>query len=133
VKFKRQSVSGFGLESTAIADIVFLLLIFFMLTSNFVIDNAVNIELPESSAAKVEPLEDVTVTIDHDGHVYVDGKLTDEFDLRKVIEGKLLRLDTETVIFRGDRKATLEKLVLVMDIAKRAGAKKLAVATTIKE
>ncbi|MCB0359911.1 MAG: biopolymer transporter ExbD [Bdellovibrionales bacterium] len=116
---------------TPLVDIVFLLLIFFMVTTTFVDTNRLRVDLPAASAAPATAKQDdtLTVTVKPDGSLYIDDREAslDEFETRAralIAEGHAGGL-----IIRADQEARHGAVVAVMDRAKQAGIRKLAVAT----
>jgi biopolymer transport protein ExbD len=116
-------------ESTAMSDIIFLLLIFFLLSSSFIMQVGTQIELPKEAKPQSLEKNHVLVTIEADGAVFVNEEPVSMNDLSGRI-GELLEGDPErAVIVRGDEAVSLGRTVEVMDVAKRMGARKLAIAT----
>ena len=114
---------------TSLIDIVFLLLIYFLLTTNFMVDEGIQIKLPQARAAKPQVEESITVYVDIDGRSYLNDEevtIGNLFkDLKAMIGGKKDKL----VVVRSDRGVILNKVVKVMDVAKAAGAGRLCLAT----
>jgi biopolymer transport protein ExbD len=113
---------------------VFLLLIFFMLSTTFIVTPGIKVNLPKSSAEPVK--QEIQVVITEDGRVFVEGVAVGEAELRQRLGGVARRnaeTETETlVIIKADAKSLHGKVVEVMDIAKTAGLG-LAIATYPKE
>jgi biopolymer transport protein ExbD len=114
---------------TALIDIVFLLLIYFLLTTNFMVDEGIKIKLPQARASAPQTEEVITVYVDKKGRAFMG---TDEVTtavllnrLREMIGDQENRL----VVVRADRSVVLNKAVRVIDIAKAAGAGRLCLAT----
>ena len=114
---------------TALIDIVFLLLIYFLLTTNFMVDEGIKIKLPQANASRPQTEETITVYVDQDGRSYLNNRQisTDELfkSLKEMIGGRKDKL----VVVRADRGVILNKAVKVMDVAKAAGAGRLCLAT----
>lgn len=108
---------------TPLIDVVFLLLVFFMLTSHFVRDEAMNIDLPVADSGKsVENDRGVELHIDRDGRFLMQGHIVEPDSLEQTLRLALADSDKKTLRVRGDRRVALEQAVAVMDAAKRAGA-----------
>lgn len=114
---------------TALIDIVFLLLIYFLLTTNFLVDEGIKVKLPQARASAPQTEEVITVIVDSGGKAFLDERpiaLERLFDeLRARIGGSQDKL----VVVRADRTVVLNHAVRVMDIAKAAGAGRLSLAT----
>ena len=103
---------------SSMTDIVFLLLIFFMIASTLVTTNAIDILLPKASG-KTENKKSVSVSIQKDLTFYIDQK---EVDVQK-LETELLKLlqneIAPTLVLRAEKSVPVDYVVKVMDIANR--------------
>ena len=103
---------------SSMTDIVFLLLIFFMITSTLVTTSALDILLPKASG-KTENRKSISVSITKDLKFYIDNKRVNENkleqDLLSVLKGKA----SPTIVLRAEEGVPIEKAVKVMDIANR--------------
>ena len=103
---------------SSMTDIVFLLLIFFMIASTLVTTSAIDILLPKASG-KTENKKSVAVSITKDLRYYIDQKLVGE----SVLESELLTLlstkEEPTIVLRAEKSVPVENVVKVMDIANR--------------
>ncbi|MCK4304473.1 MAG: biopolymer transporter ExbD [Candidatus Eisenbacteria sp.] len=124
---KRRRLVG-ALESTAMADIIFLLLIFFLLSSSFILQTGIKVELPKVSRTEKEARKDIVVTITAEEKLYLDGIKTSWADFRERLRGRLEDTGSRTVIVKGDEAVSLGRTVQVMDIARQLGAERLAIA-----
>ena len=103
---------------SSMTDIVFLLLIFFMITSTLVTTNALDILLPKASG-KTENKKSVSVSINKNLDFYIDFKEVAENNLEKSLLNLLSKQDNPTIVLRAEEGVPIEKAVLVMDIANR--------------
>jgi biopolymer transport protein ExbD len=114
---------------TSLIDIVFLLLIYFLLTTNFMVEEGIKIKLPQAKASAPQTEEVIVVYVDRQGRAFLgtqEVSLAMLFDrLREMIGEKQNKL----VVIRADRAVILNKAVKVMDVAKAAGAGRLLLAT----
>ncbi len=121
------------LDIAPLIDIVFLLLVFFMLTSTFLTPEAIELELPESSSAAVAEATPITVALDQDGQLALNGEHIGLDQLRPAIEA-LLKQDAETAItLKSDARTEVQQLLKVMDEIRAAGGSNIALATTPKQ
>jgi biopolymer transport protein ExbD len=114
---------------TALIDIVFLLLIYFLLTTNFMVDEGIKIKLPQAKASAPQTEETITVYVDQQGRAFMG---TDEIPIAKLfdrLKEMIGNRENKLVVIRADRAVILNKAVKVMDIAKAAGAGRLCLAT----
>jgi biopolymer transport protein ExbD len=116
---------------SSMTDIVFLLLIFFMLTSNFVVSNGITLNLP-SAKGQVVSDKTVTVSITKDLKYYINDKPVGLSALDARLRTELADMATPTVILNADQAVTLEELVKVMSIIKEMNAK-MVLATKPKD
>jgi biopolymer transport protein ExbD len=109
-------------------DVVFIMLIFFIVTTSFVKESGVEIERPESSAASPRPDAQVMVAITAEGAVWVDGQ---PVDIHRVGSDVAELVSAEgSVVVQADRGATTGLLIDVMDRIRDAGVDQVAVAAT---
>lgn len=108
---------------TPLIDIVFLLLIFFMLTSHFVRDDALEIELPQTQSGEAfDEKKTIEIVIDAKGQWLYGGHVQDADSLRHALQQDLSVREHKRVSIRGDRSAGLGGAVSVLDISRQAGA-----------
>ncbi|HLV70693.1 MAG TPA: biopolymer transporter ExbD [Xanthomarina sp.] len=103
---------------SSMTDIVFLLLIFFMLASTLVTTNAIDILLPKASG-KTENKKSVAVSIKKDLTYYIDQKRVGESMLESELIAALSNEDKPTLVLRAEKSVPVEHVVKVMDIANR--------------
>ena len=114
---------------TALIDIIFLLLIYFLLTTNFMVDEGIKIKLPQAKASMPQTEETITVYVDRDGRSYLNNREISTNELFKKLKEMIGDRKDKLVVVRADRGVILNKAVKVMDVAKAAGAGKLCLAT----
>lgn len=122
--------SSFGLNLTPLIDIVFLLLLFFMLTAHFVEERALDVELPRTDASAADAdRPQVEIILGAEGQLLVNGREVVPEALEEALRGELHAPGPKTVRLRGDRTSDLEPAVQAMDAARRAGARSLDIVT----
>ena len=114
---------------TPLIDIVFMLLIYFLLTTNFITESGIDINLPESQASATQTEEEITVHLDGDGGIYLGDRPVPFNDLFDRLRARIRSRPDALVVIKADRSIDLESAVNVMDIAKTAGAGRLFLAT----
>ena len=107
---------------SSMTDIVFLLLIFFMLTSTLVSPNALKLLLPQSSAKTLEK-QTLSVSITPDFQYYVGNQRVDVANLESILREKLANEAEPAVILHVDKSVPIEYAVKVMDVANRMKVK----------
>jgi biopolymer transport protein ExbD len=103
---------------SSMTDIVFLLLIFFMLTSTLVTVNALDIILPKAQG-KTENKKSTSVSITKKLDFYIDKKKVKEGELEKYLVSNLSKQDNPTIVLRAEEGVPIEKAVKILDIANR--------------
>ena len=129
VHHRRRNRIQIQMPLTSLIDIVFLLLIYFLLTTNFMVDEGIKIKLPQARASAPQTEQEITVYVDRDGRAFLENQevsLAGLFDRLREMIGKS---KDKLVVVRADRTVILNKAVKVMDVAKAAGAARLCLAT----
>lgn len=117
-----------GLNMTPLIDMVFLLLVYFLLTAHFIEEEGIGVRLP-TAASKVQHQDrEVAVALSREGLVFFDGAVVGLGELEGSLRQAAQAGET-TVVVRGDRDVALQAVVSVMEAAKKAGAARIVVAT----
>ncbi|MCH2218037.1 MAG: biopolymer transporter ExbD [Flavobacteriales bacterium] len=103
---------------SSMTDIVFLLLIFFMLTSTLVTVNAIDVLLPKASG-KTENKTSVSVTVTNKSKFYIDKAEISEKNLELEILNRVGSKKQKTVVIRGDQDVPYKNVMKIIDIANR--------------
>ena len=141
-RIKRRSGGTLVLEITPLIDVVFLLLIFFMLATSFDERSAFKIDLPKSTAAKTKStLKEVQVLVDKEKNIYLrytdnSGRLQSEkLDLSSfvsVVSEKLNTSESKDVMISADKAIDYGFIVEIMSFLKESGASAINIDTAIK-
>lgn len=119
-----------GVVLTPLIDIFLLLLIFFMLSTNFMVTESMELILPSATQAKKKLSHDVMrVVVADDGSLYLDGESIIRDDLNSQLRAALGRNPDRGILVQSTNRVTVQELVSVMDVAYLAGARNLSVAT----
>jgi len=132
MEFERGKRIRIHLDIAPLIDIVLLLLIFFMLTSNFIMQPGIKITLPKAKTSKPQKEENIIVFITEDNEIYLNERKISIDELKDTLEEKLKKVQKKTVILKADEKINLGLAVQVMDIAKEAKAENLVISTEIE-
>ncbi len=128
MKFKTKELTLLRFETAAMTDIVFLLLIFFLLSSSFIVQTGIKVDLPAATSPENQDAARIVLSVTKDEDVFVNEKKVAWSDIQKELESLLESSKDKLVVVRGDRHLSLGKTVEVMDIARRSGAVRLAIA-----
>jgi len=122
---------------TPLIDVVFILLIFFMVSTTFQHESEIKIDLPEASADKVDKQEKVLeILIDADGHFYIGGEQvvnTELATLKGAIRKFLGDRKKMPVVIRADRMSPYEAVIRAMDATSQLGLEQMSLATNQPE
>lgn len=110
-------------NSASMSDLVFLLLIFFMLTSTMISPNAIKLLLPKSSSGQTMAKQNVTVSIDANNNYFVENQPTPESELVPTIENYLGGIQNGTVKLHADKSVPVQYVVTVIDAVNQINAK----------
>ncbi|MEW8299803.1 MAG: biopolymer transporter ExbD [Candidatus Thiodiazotropha sp.] len=127
-EFKRRS--SHVLNLTPLIDIVFLLLVFFMLTAHFIEDQAIDIQLPEAQTSQPSAEDDtVEIVLLPNGDLLLDGEAANLESLEERLRGALHAPNRRFVRLKGDQAAAFGAGVKIIDAARRSGAESLDILT----
>lgn len=118
------------LDITPLIDVVFLLIIFFMLTSSFILQPGIKVNLPSAQSAHTQSSKDIIITMTNTGQLFLNDEKVLVSELQIRLEKLLNHSNKKFVIIKADRDTLHGFVVRVLDIAKSAGAERLAIATT---
>ncbi len=132
MNFRTRPREEIELNITPLIDIVFLLLIFFMVSTTFQTESQLRVQLPEAQqSAQAEPTEPLEIVISAEGQYAVDGReLMD--DRRETLVDALARVSEggdRPLIVRADSRTPHEAVVRAMDVAAQLGLGQLSIAT----
>ncbi len=117
-----------SIDMTPMLDIVFIMLIFFIVTTSFVKEAGIEVNKPDASNATKQKSANIFIAITENGDVWMDKREVDVERVRANIERMLAEQPTEVVIIQADEKAEHGKVVKVMDQVKAAGISRISIA-----
>lgn len=129
MKFEMENKFLNTFSYASLTDMVLLLLIFFLLSSSFIIQPGIKVQLPRTETAAVHSEKSIYITVTRAGSVYLNdnqislGKLGAELR-RFIVSG-----EKQVIVLRADKEVKLDLAVKVMDICKSAGAEKFLIGT----
>ena len=126
---RRRQAEEAGVDISPLIDMVFILLIFFMVTTTFVKDAQVELDRPSASSAKPASTQAIRVTIDRRGDTYVSGRAVRPWLLQGTVRELLRGAKDRPVLVITDAGVKAQQLLTVIDQCRLAGAKDVAVAT----
>lgn len=140
-RIKRRSGGSLILEMTPLIDVVFLLLIFFMLATTFDESTAFKIELPKTTVKKtLKSIKEIQVLVDKEKNIYLKYNLNSKINQEKISEKNFVSILTEklkesenkSVIISADKAIDYGYVVELMGLVKESGADAINIDTVIK-
>ncbi len=129
MEFPRPPRRDVRIDISALIDVVFLLLIFFAVSTTFLESTGLDLELPSADTSATPQNRDVTVWIGEEGNLRFDGRDLQLADLETDLKAALEQAERKFVVIMADRNARLEQVVQVMDLARKSGAVGLTIAS----
>ena len=133
VRSKRALSAQAEIQMTPLIDMVFILLIFFVVTTSFVSETGLDIQRPQSNSSQTLPRENVPVAISADGRISVDGQKMGLLSIRPFLEKKLRIQADLAVVLVADKTVSVDRVVRVMDEIRAAGISEVALATAARQ
>jgi biopolymer transport protein ExbD len=128
VQFRRRGRPSVAINLAPLIDVVFLLVIFFAVSTTFLDTAGLELELPSSESTATREPREIAVVLAADGAVSFDGEPVTLEDLAPRLRGRLAESDRKQVVLRADTDARHGDVVRVMDAIRAAGAEAMTVA-----
>lgn len=128
-RYRQKKTKEFGIDISPLIDMVFILLIFFMVTTTFVKDMKLELERPSAASASRASTKSVRVYIDRSGEVHVEGAPVKPWMLQSRIVDLMKSMGEVPVLVITDKLVPAERLIEVVDQCRLAGAADVGVAT----
>lgn len=125
-KFVQEEESS--LDLTPMLDVVFILLIFFIVTASFVKESGIDVNRPQAATAVKKERANIFIAINDNDEIWIDKRRIDERSLHAVIERLKSENPQSSIVIQADKESTNDKLVKVMDAAQQAGIYNIAIA-----
>jgi len=117
------------IDITPMLDVVFIMLIFFIVTASFVKESGIEVNRPDASTAQAKPRANILIAINDLGEIWIDKRKVEESQVRANIERMHAENPQGTVVIQADEEAKTRQLVAVMDAARAAGVYDVSLAT----
>ena len=114
-------------------DMVFLLLIFFVVTTSFVKEAGIDVQKSTAATAQVKERGNILIGVTNEGEIYMEGKRVDIRSIRPLIERSLAEDPESGVVIVADKRSQTGDVVKVMDQCRLAGAKDVSLAAKREE
>jgi len=126
---KKKRISSLALIS--FTDVIFLLLIFLLISSSYITHSGIKVNLPGSSSQQNEYNKNISLTLTNGDELFVNEEKTDWDGLPVVLQQLLIDDPEQVVVVRADEDVPLKKVVKLLDIAKLSGTTRFFIATEI--
>lgn len=130
MRFKRHIELEHGLRSidiTPLIDMVFQLLIFFMLTSSFVVQSGLKVNLPKAATGELSQEQGLIITVSRENMLFLDKKVITSKELKSIL--LKARKNKMSVLIMADQRSSLGRVVEVWDMARDLGIEQVNIAT----
>ncbi len=117
-----------GIDLTPMLDVIFIMLIFFIVTASFIKEAGIEVNRPEAQTATKQDKANILIAIAADGQIWIDRRRVDVRNVRANIERLHAENPQGSVVIQADKDSTNEKLVAVMDAARQAGVYNVSIA-----
>lgn len=117
------------IDITALVDLVFLLVVFFMVTSSLGKVSSISVNLPYAEKSGERQLSEFVITVSEENEIFVNDEKVPEDTLLELITSKKDEMEEGVVLIRGDKKSSYEKIISVMDTLKKAGISSFTLST----
>jgi len=114
---------------TSLIDVIFMLLLFFMITSTFLEQPGIKLELPKAKTSADSEAQKYTLTVNKKGEMYLNRQAVTLAGLEAEIRKALSQMEDSALVLKADQEISHGLVVQIMDLAKRGGVKKLIIGT----
>jgi len=127
---KKRDDEGPGeIDLTPMLDVVFILLIFFIVTSVFVTEAGIEVTKPEASTAESKAKDLILIAVTADGEIWIDGEAVDPRFIRARFELRLAESPNSSVVIQGDQAAQNEHVMSILRAARDAQIANVSIST----
>ena len=113
-------------------DMLFLILLFFLVTSSFIEQPNIKLELPSTKYASTSKLEERVLTISQDGKLFFQNKPVERKNLVSILKNAFSKQDDKTLVLRADKNVPYGAVIDIMDAAKGAGLRRILAPTVLE-
>lgn len=132
MQFKEKQKKRTGLNITSLIDVMFILLIFFMVSSSFVEQPGMKLELPAMQSQEMAKVEKMALFVSKEGKLFLNDRPVVIDSLGSVIKEVIPNVEEKTLVLKADKAVEHGLVVQIMDIAKRNGLKKIVIGTRVE-
>ena len=127
-RYSQQAEEEPGIDLTPMLDVVFIMLIFFIVTSSFIKESGIEVNRPQADSASSQDKGNILIAVTADGQVWLDKQVVDVRSVRAHVERMRQEQPEGVVVVQADQDARTGLVVQVMDQARLAGVQDVALA-----
>ncbi|MCD6459903.1 biopolymer transporter ExbD [bacterium] len=127
---KKEKKRNLTINITPLIDVIFLLLIFFMVSSTFVEQPGIELSLPKAKTSSIKRAEETIITIDKDGSIYFNADKIKSTQLYNKLAELQLKKNKKQLVMQADENVAYKTVVFVMDTARELGFTDILALTT---
>ncbi len=124
---RHKPMAAFSIIS--LADIVLLLLIYFLLTSTYVVSQGIKVRLPKAEAERVQEVQNIVVSVTKEGKIFLNNRPVTVQELTPKIHQLLKERPGAAIVLMADEDVRIQEAVRVLEASAKAGGRKLIIAT----
>jgi biopolymer transport protein ExbD len=132
MRLRRRLEDEGGLLLTPLIDMVFLVVIFFMLNTTLSINPAITVDLPEAYSSQAVIEEQIVVTLTASGEIYIGKQTVERQRFAADLKKEMVRLQRTDIILQADAMLPYRDVVEIMDLARLAGVESISLVTAQK-
>lgn len=133
MRMRRHSASNndeAGIDLTPMLDVVFIMLIFFIVTSTFIKTTGIEVNTPTADSTEQQPRGNILIAVNPEGEIWIDREQVDIRAVRAAVERMRVDQPDSTVVVQADQDARSGLVIRVMDQVRLAGVQDVALAAT---
>ncbi len=131
-KSQKSEEEAGAIDLTPMLDVVFIMLIFFIVTASFIKEAGIEVNRPEASTAEPKKKANILVAVTSENEIWIDKRQIDERAVKATIERLHAENPKGSLVIQADDKANIETMAIVTNAAREAGVPGVAVATERK-
>ena len=131
MRFREKTPSKSFINLTPLVDMLFIILLFFLVTSTFIDQPNIQLELPTTKHTPTSKVDEQVLTISRDGRLFFQNEPVERKELIQVLKKAFSQQKEKTLVLRADKNVPYGLVVDVMDAAKGAGLKKIIAPTIV--
>ncbi len=131
MEFRQQKPRNIiNINITSLVDVLFILLIFVLVSTTFLEQPALDIELPKAKSAGLERIQEMIVSISREGQIFFNNQAVNKIQLADLITQRLQKDSQMPVILKADENVSYGLVIEIMDVMRDTGVKKLVALTS---